>query len=77
MARPATGQTPVRAFRPPGPLWKEVEELAAAEGRNNSDVVIEALHDWVRKKRREQAAAARAPSDADNPPANRPSAEED
>lgn len=53
MARPATGQTPVKTFRPPSPLWKEVEEIAAAEGRKNSELIIEALHDLVRKKRRE------------------------
>lgn len=56
MARPATGETPVKSFRPPEPLWKEVEELAASEGRKNSEAVIEALHDWVRKKRRQQPA---------------------
>jgi hypothetical protein len=60
MARPATGQTKVKSFRPPGPLWKEVEEIAATEGRKNSDAVIEALHDWVKKKRRERAAAVRS-----------------
>lgn len=59
MARPATGETPVKSFRPPEPLWKEVEELAATEGRKNSDAVIEALHDWVRKKRREHQRSGR------------------
>jgi hypothetical protein len=54
MARPATGQTPVKSFRPPAPLWDEVEEIAAAEGRKNSELVIEALHDLVKKKRRER-----------------------
>lgn len=58
MARPATGQTPVKTFRPPEPLWKEVEEIAAAEGRKNSELVIEALHDLVKKKRRERPAAS-------------------
>jgi hypothetical protein len=58
MARPATGQTPVKTFRPPGPLWKEIEDIAAAEGRKNSELVIEALHDLVNKKRRERAADA-------------------
>ncbi|MEV6181338.1 hypothetical protein [Streptomyces sp. NPDC052015] len=53
MARPATGQTPVKTFRPPPLLWKEVEEIAAAEGRKNSELVIEALHDLVKKKHRE------------------------
>ncbi|OYP14060.1 hypothetical protein CFC35_05705 [Streptomyces sp. FBKL.4005] len=58
MARPATGQTPVKTFRPPAPLWKEVEEIAAAEGRKNSELIIEALHDLVRKKRRERPASS-------------------
>lgn len=54
MARPATGQTPVRSFRPPPALWSELEQLAAAAGRRPSDALIEAVHDWVKKKRREE-----------------------
>lgn len=54
--RPATGQTPPISFRPPKPLREELDALAKAEGRDRSDVLIEAVHDWVRKKRREQAA---------------------
>lgn len=52
--RPATGQKPVKSFRPPEALWAEVEAIANAEGRKHSDVVIEALHDLVRKKRRDK-----------------------
>jgi hypothetical protein len=51
--RPATGQTPVVGFRPPVPLREEAEALARAEGRKLSDALIEALHDWVAKKRRQ------------------------
>ncbi|MGV9278031.1 hypothetical protein [Streptomyces griseosporeus] len=51
--RPATGQTPVVTFRPPIALRQELDELAKAEGRDRSDVLIEAVHDWIRKKRRE------------------------
>ena len=58
MARPATGQTPVKTFRPPAQLWKEVEEIAAAEGRKNSELVIEALHDLVKKRRRARPASS-------------------
>ncbi|MFI9154505.1 hypothetical protein [Streptomyces sp. NPDC053367] len=58
MARPATGQTPVKTFRPPPALWKDVEEIAAAEGRKNSELIIEALHDLVRKKHRERPASS-------------------
>ncbi|MFD9223844.1 GIY-YIG nuclease family protein [Streptomyces sp. NPDC060064] len=59
--RPATGQTRVMAFRPKQELRDEFEELAAAEERSPSDALVEAMHDWVKKKRREQA--------AENPPA--------
>lgn len=53
--RPATGKTPVVSFRPPKPLRAELDALAKAEGRDRSDVLIEAVHDWIKKKRREQA----------------------
>ncbi|MCP3820045.1 ribbon-helix-helix domain-containing protein [Streptomyces sp. A3M-1-3] len=62
--RPATGRTPVISFRPPTPLREELDELATAEGRDRSDVLIEAVHDWVRKKRREQATSRPADSGA-------------
>jgi metal-responsive CopG/Arc/MetJ family transcriptional regulator len=55
--RPATGQTPPISFRPPVALRQELDELAKAEGRDRSDVLIEAAHDWIRKKRREQGSA--------------------
>jgi 5-methylcytosine-specific restriction endonuclease McrBC GTP-binding regulatory subunit McrB len=57
MARPATGQTPVKTFRPPIPLWEEVMKYVKAEKRPYADVVIEALHDWLKKKDRERPAA--------------------
>jgi hypothetical protein len=50
--RPATGQKPVKSFRPPEALWEEFVNLAEAEGRKHSDALIEAVHDWVKKKRR-------------------------
>ena len=52
--RPATGQTPPISFRPPVALRKELDQLAKTLGRDRSDVLIEAVHDWVRKKRRER-----------------------
>ncbi|MGW7412754.1 hypothetical protein [Streptomyces sp. NPDC054863] len=57
MGRPATGQTKVMGFRPPKALRDEFERLAAAELRSPSDALIEAMHDWVRKKQREQPPA--------------------
>jgi Arc/MetJ-type ribon-helix-helix transcriptional regulator len=59
VGRPATGQTPPISFRPPVALREELDELVKAEGRARSDVLIEAVHDWIRKKHREQAATAR------------------
>jgi hypothetical protein len=32
--------------------WEEFVNLAEAEGRKHSDALIEAVHDWVKKKRR-------------------------
>lgn len=58
VGRPATGQTKVMSFRPPKPLRDEFEGLADSEERSYSDALIEAMHDWIRKKRRERAAAA-------------------
>lgn len=49
MARPATGQTPVRSFRPPQALWAEAAAKAKAEGRSMSDVLIGLLHHYVRQ----------------------------
>lgn len=63
MARPATGQTPVKTFRPPKPLWNEVMQYVKAEGRPYGDVIIEALHDWLKKKHREGPPTPDAPSD--------------
>ena len=57
MGRPATGQTKVMGFRPPKPLRDEFEALAKTEDRSPSDALIEAMHDWVKKKQREHAVA--------------------
>ncbi|WP_245728050.1 hypothetical protein [Streptomyces vietnamensis] len=44
-------------FRPPKALRDEFEQLAKAEGRSPSEALIEAMHDWVRKKQRRRKAA--------------------
>lgn len=56
MGRPATGKTKGMGFRPPKPLRDEFEALAKAENRSASDALIEAMHDWVKKKQREHGA---------------------
>lgn len=61
MARPKTGETPGKTFRPPKPLWDEVMKHATAEQRPYADVIIEALHDWLRKKDRERAKTTTTP----------------
>ncbi|MFF4090424.1 hypothetical protein ACFYY9_26610 [Streptomyces nigra] len=74
MGRPATGQTKVMGFRPPKPLRDEFEELAKSEERSPSDALIEAMHDWVKKKRRERATegAPRGPLAPDGESDNHP-----
>lgn len=62
MARPKTGETPVKTFRPPKPLWDEVMKHATAEKRPYADVLIEALHDWLRKKDRQRSTSERPAS---------------
>jgi Arc/MetJ-type ribon-helix-helix transcriptional regulator len=54
MARPKTGQTPPISFRPPQKLREEFDHEVQASGRNRSDVLIEAMHDWLKKRRRER-----------------------
>lgn len=55
--RPATGQTPVVTFRPPTPLREALDAEVELAGRSRSDVLIEAVHDWIAKRRRERGAA--------------------
>lgn len=57
--RPATGQKPVQAFRPPERLWKEFEARFKAAGLTKTDALIEAVEDWNRKQDRKAAAAQR------------------
>lgn len=58
MGRPATGQKPVISFRLPEPLLQELDALAEAEERDRSDMLVEAVHDLIKKKRRERKRSA-------------------
>ncbi|MDJ0345692.1 hypothetical protein QMK19_34215 [Streptomyces sp. H10-C2] len=60
MARPATGQTKPISFRPPPQLLAEFD-ATVEDGRTRSDVLIELMHDRVKKKQRGQTAGAPAP----------------
>lgn len=68
--RPATGQTPVVAVRIPPDLVAELKLIAQEEGRSVSSLLIEAMHDWVTKKSREQVGAGpmRANEELDGTP---------
>lgn len=56
MARPATGETPVRGIRVPDDLWAAAKEEARIEGRSVTDVVLADLHRYVNRRRRERGA---------------------
>lgn len=60
VGRPPTGQTPGISIRPPEKLREDFDAEAEAAGRSRSDALIEAMHDWITKKRRERAAAQRS-----------------
>lgn len=52
MARPRTGQTPVRHVRVDDKLWGQVEEIAGEQETSASAVVIEALKRYVASRKR-------------------------
>lgn len=56
MARPATGQTPIRGIRVPEDLWVAAKEEARLEGRSLTDVILGELHRYVTRRRRERGA---------------------
>jgi hypothetical protein len=43
---------------PPEKLREEFDDEVRATGRNRSDVLIEAMHDWLKKRRRERPAGS-------------------
>jgi hypothetical protein len=66
MARPASGETPIKNVRVPQDLWDAVKEEAAIEGRTITDVINADLHRYVTRRRRERGATD-GPSRASNP----------
>ena len=46
--RPATGKTPVRGIRVPDPLWHRAQARAAERGETLTEVVLRALHRYLR-----------------------------
>lgn len=53
MPRPRTGETPIRHVRVPDALWERVGEIARAQGRTISAVVLEALERHVEAHKKE------------------------
>jgi len=75
VARPATGQTPIRGIRVPEDLWAAAKEEARLEGRSLTDVILGELHRYVTRRRRERGAtegvstgSQAAPRESDNHP---------
>jgi predicted HicB family RNase H-like nuclease len=56
MARPATGKTPLRNVRVPDELWNAAMAEAREEGRSLTDVIVNDLHRYVNRRRRERGA---------------------
>jgi predicted transcriptional regulator len=53
MARPRTGETPIRHVRVSDELWGNVADVAERQGRTASAVVVEALEKYVGEALRE------------------------
>ena len=61
MGRPATGVTPGQHFRIPTEVSSKLAEIAEAEGRTRTDVLVEALNRhfiWWDRRRRSNPADA-------------------
>lgn len=54
MARPKTGETPIRNVRVPDGVWNAVKAKAEAEGRTITDVVVTALHRYADSPHKER-----------------------
>ena len=56
MGRPATGQKPNRNFRVSDDMWAQIREIADAENRSMTAVIVDALTRhiawWNRQQRR-------------------------
>lgn len=50
MARPKTGQTPIKNLRVPQDLWDAVKMKAAERGETITQVVVRAFHRYLREK---------------------------
>lgn len=55
--RPKTGETPIRHVRVEDGLWGQIAEIAAAEGKSVTAVVIDALKRHVARHKRQKHAA--------------------
>jgi hypothetical protein len=58
VARPKTGETPIRHVRVPDETWAQVEEIAEEDGLTRTDVVIEALSRHIAWRQRQRRTTA-------------------
>ena len=56
VARPKTGETPIRRVRLGDEIWEQVERAAAEDGTTNTAIVKEALADYFAKRARQRRA---------------------
>lgn len=59
MARPRTGQTPVRYVRLGDEIWEKVEWIAQLDSCSNTEVVRDALREYIAKRVRMHRSEAR------------------
>lgn len=60
VARPKTGETPIRHVRVDDSLWSQITEIAREQGRSVTAVVIDALKRYVTWWRRQKRAGENA-----------------
>ena len=59
MARPKTGQTPIRNIRVPDGVWEAAKAKAAAEGRTITDVIAAALRRYIASPAKPQSGGSK------------------
>lgn len=52
VARPRTGETPIRHARIGDEIWEQVERFAEQDGTSNTEIVKTALTEYIAKRRR-------------------------
>lgn len=56
MARPKTGETPIRHVRVGDPVWSQIVQIAREQGRTVTAVVLDALTRYIAWHKRQKRA---------------------